>query len=301
MTSFELNRLSKEVGSLSRTPNSAKYHITTCQPKINRIKTSLGWIEIIGMLKKVMERDIDIQKSQILKAKLKEATGDIIVKIGDNASIKQEYEMASKLSRLKGFVKFICFFECEDDFREHFGQTSRTTICKGEGTSMKVILMPYFKLGSMAQFSWNASNLHLLKSCIKHACLSIIIAFNEKNIIHGDFHPANVVLKDTKQSVIEYHSLNLKIPTNKIRTWIMDFENTREYQSDQSNDAYRALGDFYYDLQKFFMMLASFVPIDRNRMASITKTINAFNIDMKRIGPIEAAQLCALIDEYIQL
>ena len=297
MSSFALNRLPKEVGSLSRSINTAKYHITTCQSEINKRKTSGGWIEIIGMLKKVMERDIDIQKSQILKANLT-ATGDIIVKIGDNASIKQEYEMASKLSRLKGFVKFICFFECEDDFREHFGQMPRSTICKGEGNSMKVILMPYFKLGSIAQYKWNPINLHVLKSCIKHACLSIIIAFNEKNIIHGDFHPANVVLKETKQKVIVYQSLNLEIPTNNIRTWIMDFENTREYQS---VDAYRALGDFYYDLQKFFMMLASFVPVDRTKMASITKTLNALNVNMTTIGQKEATELCGLIDDNIVL
>jgi hypothetical protein len=105
MSSFELNRLYKEIGSLSISPNSAKYHIKY----INRRKTFSGWIEIIDMLKKTIDLDIDIQKSQILRAKLIDR-GDIIVKIGSNASIKQEYDMGSKLSHLtsKGFVQFIC-------------------------------------------------------------------------------------------------------------------------------------------------------------------------------------------------
>jgi serine/threonine protein kinase len=255
----------------------------------------------------------DYDKSRILLAKL-EHHKDIVVKIGDDESIRSEYEYAKKLYKLhlctfhkftkhptpegravmseqgdadcaitrrernegKGFVKFICYFECNDNFLK-YPDKERNYLCNGEGSRMKIIAMPYFELGSIGSYEWNSENIHVLRTCIKHAVMTNISAFMH-GFLHGDFHPGNVLLKKTKQSSIDYlfeEIGEVNIETNGVRTWIMDFENTREISAENPRD----IMDFYFDIQKFFTLLQDhrFIKnIDKSTVINIFRWVNKY-------------------------
>lgn len=267
--SYNIRKLPKY--SFSSQKEIPKYYLSYCQDKINNQNANTnGWINIIKTLKFPLE---DYDKSRILLAKL-ELHKDIVVKLGGDESIRKEYEYSKKLYRLKGFVKFICYFECNDNFLDYPNKTN-DYLCKGEGSQMKVIVMPHFEMGNIGSYTWSNENIQLLRSCIKHATLSHISAY-ASGYLHGDFHPGNVLLKRTKQASISYLFDGIgevtNIETNGIRTWIMDFENTREISKGNKAD----LVDFYYDIQKFFMFLADhrFIKnIDKSTLTNLMKNI----------------------------
>ena len=201
----------KPRGGASINP-STKYFVSTCQDRIEYGSTT-DWVQVRrdddDSLKKLETYD----KSRVLRAVLDKHT-EIIVKLGDHDEIKHEYEMGKSLSGIKGFVKFICFFECKDDVLQ---------------SSMKVIVMPFFKMGSLSRlpFDSKAAGKNIFISCIKHAIMSIIEAFFITGIGHNDFHTGNVVLKKTNLKTIVYRPFQdeapFEIETNGVRTWIMDW------------------------------------------------------------------------------
>ena len=243
--------LPKHKGSFSRNPNSSKYYIS-CSDKITKkTPTTEGWIKILKSLK--LTHDYD--KSRILLSLLN-SHKKIIVKISDTNDIKKEYDFGILLQKIKGFVKYYCYFECNDDFRK-YPSDEKNTLCNGNGSSMKIILMPYFELGSIASYNWNNTNIHILQSCLKHSVLSILNAFFTLHIIHGDFHAGNVVLKVTKQKELIYE--DIKVLTNGIRPWIMDFENSSFANYDTVYNKMITLNNFYYDIIKFFSTLPTYI------------------------------------------
>jgi serine/threonine protein kinase len=250
-----MKRLPKQLGGLSRNPNSAKYYVDTCSPE---------WVTITREIKKARDfRDIDIQKSQLLQGTMKDTA--VIVKIGDSHDIDNEYIASQYVKRLKGFVKFYCFFTCNDDFREFF-KGKRTTICKGLGTSMKVILMPYFPMGTIATPAtpWSHENISTLQSCLYIACLCYIDAYKQKQFIHNDFHAANILLKTTAQKTMTF-SDDITVRLQGIRPWISDFE-----KSVIGTGTPIDYENFKYDMTKVFYMLPTFLPqIDRSRILNV--------------------------------
>jgi predicted unusual protein kinase regulating ubiquinone biosynthesis (AarF/ABC1/UbiB family) len=96
--------------------------------------------------------------------------------------------------------------------------------------------------------------------------------------LHGDFHPGNVLLKKTKQSSIDYlfeEIGEVNIETNGVRTWIMDFENTREISAENPRD----IMDFYFDIQKFFTLLQDhrFIKnIDKSTVINTFRWVNKY-------------------------
>jgi len=238
-----MKRLLKQTGGLSRSPNSAKYHVQTCSPE---------WIRIEEEIKRVQNaRDIDIQKSQILRGIMSDKA--VMIKIGDSRDLDNEYAASQIVKGLKGFIKFYCFFTCDDDFREYF-KGKRLSICKGPGSSMKVIVMPYFPMGSVASYAWTPENVGILNSCLYTACLYYIDAFKEKRFIHNDFHAANILLKHTKQRTLDFHD-GITVTLMGVRPWIGDFE-----KSAIGNGSAIDYENFKYDIGKLFLLLPSLIP-----------------------------------------
>lgn len=247
MNTYNIRVLPKNTFSLQK--DVPKYLVTYCQDKINNYNPDTnGWSDIIKLL------NLPYDKSHILLAKL-EQHQDIVVKIGDDECVRKEYEYSNKIN---GFVKFICYFHCNSQCSQ--------------------IIMPYFELGSIGFYSWTNENIKLLRTCIKHALLTYISAF-VLGYLHGDFHPGNVLLKKTKQTSINYLFDDIgeisNIETNGMRTWIMDFENTREINKNNKAD----LLDFYFDIQKFFILLQDhrFIRnIDKTSSVPLLQTINHY-------------------------
>lgn len=255
-TEFKLHHLAKTEPSLTRHPSIHKYYLSSCQAKItNRTPTTEAWLKIIDALK--MDNSSDHEKSRVLLGVL-DTHGEIVVKIGDSDDIRSEYEFSQKLQHIKGFVKYICYFQCADNFRKLSAQTS---LCHGPGNEMKVILMPWFPLGSVSEFKWQDHDPELLRSCLKHAVLSMLTACYKLSFLHGDFHTGNVLIKKTKQKTLSYDIPQIgtfsNIETHGIRPWIMDFENSKVMDSSSPYHLMMSINDFYFDLNKFFMLLLS--------------------------------------------
>ena len=272
MKTYNIRNLPKNSFSLQK--EIPKYYISYCQDKINNQNPNTnGWLHIIKTLKLPLQ---DYDKSRILLGIL-EKNKDIVVKIGDDENILKEYEMSKNLYKLKGFVKFICYLECNDNFL-NYPNEKRNYLCNGNGSQMKIIIMPYFEMGCIGFYSWTNENVKTLRTCIKHAFLSYITAFTN-GYLHGDFHPGNVLLKKTKQLSIDYLFEGIgeinNIETNGIRTWIMDFENTRPITKENKKDTM----DFYFDIQKFFILLQDhrFIKnLDKTTTISLTQIINQY-------------------------
>jgi hypothetical protein len=249
-TPYTIRRLPKT--SLSSQKENLKYYLSYCKDKINTNNPNTnGWINIIKTLKFPTE---DFDKSRVLLARL-EKHKDIVVKLSDDESIKREYEYGKKLSKIKGFVKFICYFECNDNFL-NYPNGDRNHLCNGPGSQMKIIVMPHYEMGNIGSYGWTRENLNILRTCMKHAFLTYTDAFFN-GYLHGDFHPGNVLLKNTKDSSLEYSFEGIdeafEIETNGVRTWIMDFENTKNVRTDNPMD----IMNFYFDAQKFFNTLTN--------------------------------------------
>jgi serine/threonine protein kinase len=274
---YHLSRFTKGSG-IDRDIKSEKYYISSCQNRLNSQETTKDWIEIIQAFKKVAIKDIDIQKSQLLLSNLKPFNEKIVVKIGINELIMHEYNIGKKLKNLKGFIKYFCYFECNDDFYEYFTK-EEGALCKSAGNSMKIILMPYFPEGDIAHFKWTSEskNIELLRSVLIMACMSLCDAYEKKHIIHGDFHAGNIMLKKTKETSIIYkYGTNetevINVKTYGYRTWIMDFENSYEFNE---TNLLRAKADFYFDMKKLFILLPTYITfLNKSGLNALIKEIS---------------------------
>lgn len=270
-----MRRLLKITGGILRNPNSSKYYIEQCSPEWIHIENEIKYVEY--------ERDIDIQKSQLLKAIMNHK--EIIVKIGENTDLDNEYKIATKIKKYKGFIKFICFFTCRDNFREFF-KGKRKTLCKGSGPIMKTIVMPYYPLGSIGSYPWAADTIGVLRSCLYVACLCYMDAFDSIGFVHNDFHAANILLKETSQTSLTF-SNGLKVPLYGLRPWIMDFE-----KSVVGEKTARRIEDFRYDLCKLFFLLPSFISF-----ISLNAVLNIGSYIANRDTLWEGIERCVVIRE----
>jgi hypothetical protein len=292
MATFSIKQLPKTDSSLTRSPNFHKYYITCSGRITEKTPTSESWLHVLRLIKTDVS---DVDKSRILLAHF-EKYGEIVVKVGDSASMEREYMNSTRVHALKGFVTYICYFSCDDDFRS-IPSKNRTSLCNGPGSTMGVLLMPYFELGSLASYGGSKSNMIQLRSCLKHAFLSIVLLFHKSNMIHGDFHPGNVLLKSTKQTEIVYNVPSAgaySIQTHGLRTWIMDYENTT-YANKYAT--IKSFNDFYYDIQKFFMLLYNTIKmIDPRTVAPIVSYISSRGLESTYLTQKDMNSILSMID-----
>jgi hypothetical protein len=286
---ININHLSKTNKIISRRPDMTKYHLSFCKDKIT--DTTKSWLSIIKLLKINIT---DYDKSRVVLGYLKDY-GEIVVKLGNSPDIEKEFKFSRVLIGLKGFVKYICAFHCNDDF---LGKAPH--ICNGPGTSMQILLMPYFPLGSIAIYKWNHENIDILRTCLKHSVLSILVAFYKLNVIHGDFHAGNVLLKPTKSGYIKYDILGdeITVKTHGIRTWIMDFENMSVFSTGTQYDKIMAMNNFYIDLKNFFTLLCTTIKIlDARSIVPVENFINKFLYISQYMSSMDVKHLLVLIDD----
>lgn len=241
----------------------------------------------------------DYDKSRVLLGYL-ESYGSVIIKIGDSEDILNEYNISKVLYKIKGFVKYICFFECADDFR-NIPSNTREYICKGVGNSMKVIIMPHFPLGSLAQYNWAQDNIHIFKSCIKQSILSYLSAFYKERIIHNDFHAANILLKTTKSSYIEYDIPEIgtiSLQTYGMRIWIIDFEKSSYANFSTPYSNMKSFNNFYNDINdKLIRNLRNFIGVLHvPSIIPINTYLDKLYMKTSLIKQSELEQLFKLID-----
>ena len=107
---------------------------------------------------------------------------NIVAKIGPT-KLEEEYATAKKLT-LPTFISFNCIFKCLDDFSRLNNLTKE--VCKKDGESITVIIMPYMTEGRIDFWHWVRSNFDLMKNVIKHVSLTLIYSKNTLGFIHRD-------------------------------------------------------------------------------------------------------------------
>jgi len=175
----------------------------------------------------------DIHKYHIWR----ENKPDIVVKVGDMATIYPEYEISK---RIQGFLPFTSYFEY---------------------SNLGLITMPYFELGNIGLYPWTPDNIHILRTCVKQTVLAYTNAFFH-GYLHGDFHPGNVLLEKTDEP-------------NGLRTLIMEFSKTRKIDANNKKDIidfYFDIEKFFILLQDYRYI----GNIDKATVIPIMSTIEAY-------------------------
>ena len=119
-------------------------------------------------------------------------------------SAEREFNIGQELfnHKLLGFIKYICLFSCYDTTNEDnipIKATDSATkidskICQTEHTEKnlkKVIVMPYIQKGSIENFIWNSENVIILKNILIQSVISLAIAYDTIEFLHGDLHLLN--------------------------------------------------------------------------------------------------------------
>ena len=150
----------------------------------------------------------------------------VVIKIGESATIKKEYDIGKRLSNIQGFIRYICVTRCHDDIEKYVKQRSNTTICTNNtrDPTVNILVMPFVKQGSMRTYQWDETNIDEFKSCIKQLICSLAQAFEENGFLHTDIHLGNVLIRTCNRNYIHYG--NVAIQTHKKQICIMDFEHS---------------------------------------------------------------------------
>lgn len=240
---YVVTELRKQSSSIQQ--QNRIYKITKC---FANSKTHMTWLQVLEMLHLTLEDNQSLILQSILDTKV-----NIVAKFG-TSNLKKEYDYSAMLHDVKGFTQLDSNFQGS------------------------LLVMNYYPLGSILSFHWKFENIQVLRSCVKQACLSIYTAFAIKKIIHGDFHPGNVLIKESTIQTILYKLPDMdviEVTTHGYHIDIMDFQNSTEYRQNTYIEKIIGLTNFYYDLKRFFTILVFYVPtIEKQTIYQVDKLIN---------------------------
>jgi len=251
-----IERFAKSSSFVGQHKQSPKYYIN-CMEKLSKSNYSTeNWLQLTRTLQ-------TSNRNKILHG-IFENHREAVAKIGDSGSIENEYVTSQILynNQVKGFINFFCYFSCNYSNVSH-----ETPLCKGPCDNLKVIVMPYYVLGSFAQYDWNANHFNALTSCIKQVLASLYTAYNKVGFIHNDIHTNNVLLKTTSKPMKIFD--DIVIPCYGLQTVIMDFENAfmphHSFTPTTDSDII-----FYQSIQRFLLGIQTEVNINFTNVTQIT-------------------------------
>jgi hypothetical protein len=199
---------------------SVKFRVP-CQHRITSdTPTTKEWLRLQEIIYKHTSGEVGIAR-----ATLDKRAKEIIVKFGPRDAIFKEYEIASQLKDIPNYMRYFCVFSCDDDAADILRRDliTKPYVCKGNGTQIGMLLMPYCSTGSIGQYRWTASNFSLLKNVLTQTCFALMYAYTLHGFVHGDMHLDNVLLKPTKKTHLTYgDSIQLSLQSHY--AMIMDFE-----------------------------------------------------------------------------
>lgn len=236
-----VSKLKKSSFTASRN-ESIKYKLD-CQSKITQEAPDTGiWLNVIKKIKNsnILIGNVDISKKTV------------VVKFESYKEMEKEYKISKSIYHCKipNFIKYYCFFNCNEDitkFEILEYKEKKTVLCStNQGTNTGFILMPFYPLGSIAQYVWKPENLHILKNVLIQVTVALFNSFQDVGFIHLDLHLDNILIRKTKKQEILYTSINKKIKTESFYPIIMDFGRAKVSGS---------LKEFKTSLMKMFSLL----------------------------------------------
>ena len=143
--------------------------------------------------------------------------------------------------KIHGFIRYLCTFPCFDDTAKKAPKTKNgdrpkpftKNICQAPHTKenlQNVLVMPYIQGGSIENYVFTQDNIQLLQSLLAHTIMSLTVAYDRIQFIHGDLHLGNILFKKTTKTEITYSirgSEPIVLPTVGYKVVIMDFEKSR--------------------------------------------------------------------------
>lgn len=266
-----------EIGKSKKSHNQTiKYKILNCQEKIDKSNNTTNWIDLKEIIKQ--SRELKIFNGLLNKSY------NIVVKIGVSETIEKEYMISQQLSNIKGFILYLCYFNCTNKINKIVENSS---ICAKDGDKINILVMKEYKLGNIKFFNWNKDNFHILKSLIVQIFISLFLAFQEYGFIHNDPHFGNFLIKEDNDDYYKYNS-NISIKLYGYRVIIMDFENS--IFDETKNIGYNFL---YKNFQQIINNIFFQLNIITNNKDEINKYIDD-NLINKTI--VDIKKLLSLID-----
>jgi hypothetical protein len=209
-----------------------EFNSDLCQIKIDETETTKDWVETIELL-------FGNNRSSIIKANmnLNNENKIVILKLSINNSLYKEYLIGKYMSNKNtNFMNYTCYFQCNDNFKEYKNVNIKKYLCNGKGDELKILIMPFYKLGNFKDFFSNMQDNSILKSCTAQIMASYLFAYSKLGFLHNDCHLGNILIDTSIEDVFEYQidTENLKIPVFGYKIIIMDYD-TSIFDMDKTN------------------------------------------------------------------
>ena len=132
-----------EIGKSKKSHNQTiKYKIFNCQEKIDKSNNTTHWIN----LKEIIKQSSELKIFNGLLNK----SYNIVIKIGVSETIEKEYIISQQLSDIKGFILYLCYFNCTNKINKIVENSS---ICAKDGDKINILVMKEYKLGNIKFFN----------------------------------------------------------------------------------------------------------------------------------------------------
>ena len=166
--------------------------------------------------------------------------------------------MQTGLKDVPGFVNFTCHFTCKEDttYIEAYSKPTQR-VC----TSMSIIVMPYYPLGSLEEHLRERRCSHeTLKTVVCKVLRIVFKAYATYGFTHGDLFPKNVLMvSETEPILCDYEKSQLH-DKNKVSQFWRDLD---DFLGDVSRYAFKSALDAL-TLQHLYMNLATQTPPSRD-------------------------------------
>lgn len=222
----------------------------SCQDIITHNKDTTSWIDLMDKIDHT-SGDYKIFTAILDKKK------PIIVKIGNQAKLQAEYDIANNLNikKLPNFIKFFCYFKCLNNLDNI---EKNKSICSKTGDEQGIIIMPYYELGQIDKYKWTRVNFDNLKNVLKHVVCSLLYAYEKYGFIHNDTHLGNILLKKSKKQSVTYN-YDIQLPVMSILPIIMDFDRSKITNIPNDPDGTKFV---YIDIRRIFNLISSELDIN---------------------------------------
>jgi hypothetical protein len=179
-----------------------------------------------------------LNENAIILRALYDNKKDIVLKISNIKSIINEYDISKILKNMQNFISYYYWFTCNDNIVNIINNErmiKKYKLCNYGSDPIGILVMNYYKIGSIGEYEWTEYNFHILKNVLMQTSFAIIYAYDKYNFIHGDLHVNNILLKPKAECELTYEYINKtqnKSGSKQIIIYtyialIMDFEKSK--------------------------------------------------------------------------